>query len=597
MADITSVLEIDIKDDAFKQLKADIEAFRQSMGAMGGVGPGKAMVPYKAREMAKDYDAQDKAMKKATDSIFKFGTQMTRLTTSIAVDSGKKLVGAFSSMTKAILGTGGLLAGITSVASVAGVMGAAAQTQRRLYQATGLGFTGATDIPRLKTTLGSVMDVEGIAGHLQSEMNQPGSLLISGMSQMMGISPSQMKNMSKDALMFQFAKYAAKQGKAPGGMMPAQMGASGLSFLGTEGLTRIVANESRLGQLERENAELAKNTTLKSQSTWQRFGQAAQGAFLTGETKMMNLVEPLLDPLMAIGKTLAAKFEGDMGLGGIVDKIRVKMLKFNDAFANVHNWKDFGHLLVETFKDAMKELKPIFDELKEFMKSVLREAFAPMIEAANTLKTFLNQISNGPLKDILGLSSLPSTNMIGRIDRNMSVDGLSASEASAMRKGGAYASLFEGYAGSAGVDPAILFGIGMQESRFNPMAKNKKSGATGMMQFMPLTAFQYGIDPKDAEQSIYGASRYFRHLKTMFKGDDQAAIAAYNWGEGNVQRAQKKYGADWFSHAPEETRNYVPQVMRYAQMAGRNLQVSVSAPAGSDVTVNQTRAVGAASGP
>jgi hypothetical protein len=596
MADITSVLEIDIKDDAFKQLKADIEAFRQSMGAMGGVGPGKAMVPYKAREMAKDYADQDKAMKKATDSIFKFGTQMTRLTTNIAVDSGKKLVGAFSSMTKAILGTGGLLAGITSVASVAGVMGAAAQTQRRLYQATGLGFTGATDIPRLKTTLGSVMDVEGIAGHLQSEMNQPGSLLISGMSQMMGISPSQMKNMSKDALMFQFAKYAAKQGKAPGGMMPAQMGASGLSFLGTEGLTRIVANESRLGQLERENAELAKNTTLKGQSTWQRFGQAAQASFLTGETKMMNLVEPLLDPLMAIGKTLADKFEGDMGLGGIVDKIRVKMIKFNDAFANVHNWKDFGHLLVETFKDAMKELKPIFDELKEFMKSVLREAFAPMIEAANTFKQVLVQISNGPLSSLLGLTPIGAGDMTGRINPNMDISGLSASEGAAMRKGGAYAGLFEKYGGMAGVDPAILFGMGMTESRFNPLAHNA-SGATGLMQFMPSTASRFGIDPKDPEQSIRGASEYFRKLKTMFKGDDQAAIAAYNWGEGNVQRAQKKYGADWFSHAPKETREYVPQVMRYAQMAGRNLQVSVSAPAGSDVTVNETRAVGAASGP
>lgn len=588
MADITSVLEIDIRDDAFKQMRADLEAFAKSMQSMG-MGSGKGLVP--VRNVGREYLEQEKALKKANDSIFKFTNSLTRLSVNIAVDSGKKLISAFASITKAILGTGGLLAGITSIASITGMIAGASMTNRRLYQAQGLGFSSAMNLPRLKTTLGQVLDVEGVAGQLQSEMAQPGSLLLSGMGQMMGISPSQLKNLSKDELMFAFTRYAAKQGSAPGGMMPAQMGAAGLGFLGTEGLTRIVANADRISELEKDNAMLRKQTELRNQSGWQKFNQFFTGGFLGGQTQMMNILEPLLDPLMSLGKTIQAKTEGDLGLGGAIDYLKEKIVAFNQGLGNVHNWKDFWGLMKSSMMDLWKDIKPLFEELGNWMKRMLQEAFAPVIDAGMKFSRMLDQIASGPMSALLGID--PATNYGGRINRSITGSG---SEGLALQKGAAYADLFEKYGGQAGVDPAILFGIGMQESRFNPLAKSR-AGARGLMQFMPGTASRFGIDPMDPDQSIRGASEYLRRLRGMFGGDNQAALAAYNWGEGNVQKAMNRYGSDWFSHAPEETRNYVPSVMRYAQMASRNLQVSVSAPAGSDVTVNTTRAVGAASGP
>lgn len=88
-----------------------------------------------------------------------------------------------------------------------------------------------------------------------------------------------------------------------------------------------------------------------------------------------------------------------------------------------------------------------------------------------------------------------------------------------------------------GLPAGLLSAIHMQESRGNPNAYNKSSGAVGGFQFLKSTAEQYGVkDRYNLAQSAEGAGKYMAYLLDLFKGDLDKAISAYHAGEGNVQR-------------------------------------------------------------
>lgn len=123
----------------------------------------------------------------------------------------------------------------------------------------------------------------------------------------------------------------------------------------------------------------------------------------------------------------------------------------------------------------------------------------------------------------------------------------------------------------AGADP-LLQAIAKVESNGNPKARSR-AGALGLYQMMPGTARMLGIDPSDPRQSLDGAKRYMDYLISKFD-TEQLALAAYNWGEGNVAKAMRavakaKKMDDWRrvswsmiqNRAPKETRNYVPKVL------------------------------------
>jgi hypothetical protein len=80
------------------------------------------------------------------------------------------------------------------------------------------------------------------------------------------------------------------------------------------------------------------------------------------------------------------------------------------------------------------------------------------------------------------------------------------------------------------------------------------AGAQGHFQFMPATAKQYGLsDPNDLDQSATAAAKMYSNLLKKYDGDQNKAAAAYNWGEGNVDR--KGLG-----RAPAETRGYMAAI-------------------------------------
>ena len=120
------------------------------------------------------------------------------------------------------------------------------------------------------------------------------------------------------------------------------------------------------------------------------------------------------------------------------------------------------------------------------------------------------------------------------------------------------------------IDYELLQALIATESGFNTHAVSPK-GAVGLMQLMPPTAQRYGvrsdknsaIEKKltDPKTNIGAGSRYLRDLIDMFPGQIELALAAYNAGEGAVQRAGNK-----IPNYPE-TKNYVKTVMQlYAHL-------------------------------
>jgi soluble lytic murein transglycosylase-like protein len=103
------------------------------------------------------------------------------------------------------------------------------------------------------------------------------------------------------------------------------------------------------------------------------------------------------------------------------------------------------------------------------------------------------------------------------------------------------------------VDPALIRAVIETESNWNPRAYSHK-GAGGLMQLIPTTAQRFGAyDVFNPKQNIDAGVKYLRTLLERYNGNLDLALAAYNAGEGAVERA---HGIP----AYRETRNYVQRV-------------------------------------
>ncbi len=107
-----------------------------------------------------------------------------------------------------------------------------------------------------------------------------------------------------------------------------------------------------------------------------------------------------------------------------------------------------------------------------------------------------------------------------------------------------------------GVDPALIHAVIRQESNYDWYAVSEK-GACGLMQLMPLTARRFGVkNIFDPAENVEGGVKYLRHLLDRYSGDASLTLAAYNAGEGAVER---------FGGIPpyRETQDYVGRVSRF----------------------------------
>ncbi|MDB5889176.1 MAG: lytic transglycosylase [Polaromonas sp.] len=144
-----------------------------------------------------------------------------------------------------------------------------------------------------------------------------------------------------------------------------------------------------------------------------------------------------------------------------------------------------------------------------------------------------------------------------------------------------------------GIDYSLLKALITAESGFNAGAVSPK-GAVGLMQLIPPTAERYGVRAgkgatvekklTDPKTNIRAGARYLADLIKMFPGRLELALAAYNAGEGAVQRAGNK-----IPNYPE-TQNYVKTVMQlYGGLASASSQSLAGRASGDGKTGSATR--------
>jgi LysM repeat protein/soluble lytic murein transglycosylase-like protein len=138
--------------------------------------------------------------------------------------------------------------------------------------------------------------------------------------------------------------------------------------------------------------------------------------------------------------------------------------------------------------------------------------------------------------------------------------------------------------------PRDLSHLGMIESGYRPTVRSH-AGAVGMWQFMPATGRSMGLridadvdERMDPVRATHAAARHLRYLHRRFNGDWPLAAAAYNAGEGRINRGMGRYGArDFWDLAnrgdlAQETRRYVPRLYATTIIAKDPVRFGYPAP-------------------
>ena len=125
--------------------------------------------------------------------------------------------------------------------------------------------------------------------------------------------------------------------------------------------------------------------------------------------------------------------------------------------------------------------------------------------------------------------------------------------------------------------PEDIAWLGQVESAWRPNARSW-AAASGLWQFIPGTGSRFGlrqtawIDERNGfEKATRASAKYLKFLANRYNGNWELAMAAYNTGEGNIDRAIARAGTasfwEIYSYIPQETRNYVPNILATILMA------------------------------
>ncbi len=210
------------------------------------------------------------------------------------------------------------------------------------------------------------------------------------------------------------------------------------------------------------------------------------------------------------------------------------------SFGRATQPADFARLLADALKEpdreALRTVETSFLALQQSLAALLYTD-APTPELPRPMAALINRYGSE--------MEAPERQKIGNAPALSAVAGPPALE-----------SHIERAARTHDLDPALIRAVIKTESDFDPGAVSA-AGAQGLMQLMPGTAADLGVrNPFDPGENIEAGSRYLKKLLDRYDGDLDRALAAYNWGPGNVDR--KGIG-----RLPQETATYLDRVKNH----------------------------------
>lgn len=552
MANLKSVFEIEVNRKEFDNYKRAFDAYQTALKTHPGIWKtvGKEVSGLSAahKQLQSTMESQAKRQQQLLDFYKGQNRQLQqgdKLWQSMAKSAGG-LASSILSATRTLLSWSGVVGAVTGLLGAGGLFGIdrmARGVADARKSSMGLGMSiGQKEAFRL--TFGArAVDTDSYLGWINSmEMDPRKAAAASALG--VGLSG----DTSKDAV----ALLRAIRGRAKGmgaqqaGMLPEMFNLEGVSGQDVRRLMSL--SESEFGGLEKQFGPLSKKLDIGDPTAkkWTEFVQALDVAKGKIWAVFVNGLAPLEGPLRRLS-------------GSLTNLVSVVM----DRLVKAHAIEKLGSV-IDTFAKYLGSDKFISD-IDRFTAKV-GELADDADEFAGIFKRFIHPWDN--LKDLASNAK----------------SFLAPSSKDLESHSGLYSNYLWRVEARHGLPSGLLSVIkGLEKSGSKDISP---AGAMGSFQVMPGTSKQYGpgLDPMNAGEAPEIAARFLDHLETKYKGDIRKVLAAYHSGEGNVDKAIAKGGANWISQLGPEGRQYVLNANPLLKLNGITVNVNVNTPPGGDYT-------------
>lgn len=548
---LKSVLDIDVNDSKFQRFQALFEKYQaalaKSPGMWKAVDKAANAAGSQFEKMAAALMAQNQLSREGAEASRAQDRHLTRsdqLWTSMA-KSTRSIAGNILSATRSLLSWSGIISGIGGLLGAGSLWGldhmaANAANQRR--SSTGLGMSSGEQ-RAFQVNFSRLVNPDAYLNWVNQIETDPTK---AWSAYALGAAPT--GNTEKDAVRILQALRSKAQSTPTSqlGLLQQQFGLSGVS---TEDLRRLQTMSGGefnqlLGSNRRDIGALGiSDPTLKK---WQDFNNQLERAGAQIFKVFVNGLTPLIGPLEHLSQGVVHFLEILMRKDGIVEQGINKLAGWLDSFA--------GSLDSSQWQSTFEH----------FTSSI-----GDMADLIHTVAHPLDTVGDWGGKKLQGASQWLAPD-----------PGIVTSSKEEYRK---YLGRLES---KYNLPDGLLSQVWQKESSsaLYPM-KSSRAGAIGAFQFMPDTAKQYGINPRDPLQSANGAAQYLFDLEKKYGGDTNKALAAYNWGPGNLDSTLAAHPKDWKKYLPDETRNYIGGGSNMVQAQSPGVRIELYNNTGGNVGV------------
>ena len=550
----TAIIDLQVNDSQFKAFYEIYQQFEEKIAGLSG----ESAAAFGA--LGAGMERSDKALKGFADILGQSERTM-----------GKMVKGS-AELAKNIFGIGKFMMKLTAVGvgfGAAGLWGMNALGRNAVANQRGAaGLSLSTGQYRaFNTDFGRYLP-QGMLSNVAASQADFGR--IAYLARAAGVSIQQAQTMSVDELSIRAAMHAHQVWKntAPELRTQQVMGSYGFTQLGMSmedirrlGNTPMSKLREAAGQYGRDSGAL--NVGGSTTDAWYKLTRQMTVAGQTIETVLTNKLAQLAPAISSVVKMLTEDFS--LLINRISDE---DIKKLGDGIKAVADYIGSGAFL--------KNLESFGDVIAGFLKATGHAVavFKPStpIDRANyaEFEKSSKAYSDYKIENALGLGK---DFALGRESNRLSL--------SEKKK------FLSGMDAAYGLPHGLLASI-MQNESSNGKNMLSSAGALGWFQLMPATAKQYGADPFDFRESAGAAAKIMRGNLKHYNGDLSKALAAYNWGAGNVDKDIAKHGADWEKYAPQETQTYL---QRYASGGMPvNVKITVENKTGANLYISNNAA-------